>query len=147
MKRLSAIVLAAFGLLAFSSAAQAALSNGVITVYVTVQVNTPIPTGDSVICELVVSVDDASGINTETVVSPAVLSGNIATCTLAIPYYWELSTPGTDPVSIEYNVGILPSNYLTVQQGVRYGTHSLPPLTGVPANGTHTNINAPTARL
>jgi hypothetical protein len=150
MKRLIALVLVGTGLsfIQPSTAQAQAIVNGVITVYVTIQVNTAIPSGDEVACELSVITADPSSSNTEDVVAVATLSsGSIYTCTLAIPYYWYLSTPGTDPVSMTYIVGIIPTTSTTGKDYVRYGTHSLPGLKAVPADGTHTNINAPTTRL
>lgn len=152
MKRLIKIIVTGltFALLlsGTSQAVAPAVTNGVITVFVNVLLTTPVPSsGYEVQCQLSAGASDAYSTNTESVTAVATISSNNAACTLTIPYYWYLATPSTDPVELSYTVGIVPTSALVLQQGTRFGSHSLPPLTGVPPDGTHTNINAPTTRL
>jgi hypothetical protein len=96
-------------------------------------------------------VGDESSVNSEhqTVVATATSTSGVYTCNPTIPYYWILSTPGTDIMTPSYTIEIIPntvtvSNVLSAR--LRYGTHSLPSMP-VPATGTHQTLPAITARL
>lgn len=143
MKRLMALVLAGFGLLFFhpnEAEAQTAI-HGKYTLNVTIYLASTVPTGATVQCAFTIGTSDASGTNTETVSAAATVSTGQATCSLPIYYYWLLTTPLTDVLTVSYEVGILPSGATTAGQALRGGIHSLPPIDGVPASGTQSSLS------
>lgn len=157
MKRLIALGLTAIGL-NFFQAGQAQAQTpvvGVLTVTITVVLATAIPQGGFVGCTADVnSVDNAvSGIgtlNNDGDVVVGVVNGGIATCTMTIPYYWNLVTPNTDTMEATYGAAILPAGATLVENSIsgpppiRHGTHSFPTITGVPVTGTHWALKATT---
>ena len=66
----------------------------------------------------------------------ATRSGSTATCTVTIPYSWNLSTVSTDRVSLSYTI-IAGVPTTTIPLATRTSEHSLPPIS-VPANGATT---------
>jgi hypothetical protein len=122
--------------------AQAAEYHGVVTLYVTVYIATPVPDGDQIVCSFSVTTTGEATQNTETVTAVASGSSSTATCTLPIPYTWELATAGSDVLIPTYTVAIIPTSGTSSPSfnSLRTGTHSLPSIIGVPANGTHTSL-------
>ena len=129
---------------------------GILTVTVTVILATAIPQGGFVGCEAnVTSLDNAAGgikstVNQENEVVVGVVNGGTATCTLILPYYWNLVTSNVDIMIVSYGAAILPAG-ATVNQGrisaappYRDGNHSFPAITGVPVTGTHWTLHATT---
>jgi len=159
MNRLLALGLTAIGLNFFQvgqAQAQTAVQ-GFLTVTVSVILTTPIPSGGFVGCDAQIQfVDNATTSiltkNNEESVTVGVVSGGIATCTMVMPYYWDLVTPATDVVYVTYGAAILPAGatlingQLSGAPPMRSGGHEFPPKTGVPVTGTHWTLHG-TMRL
>ena len=118
--------------------------SGGVTLNLTIQLQTAVPTGATVQCELTLAGSDAVGPIKEDVVAIATVSGSAATCVPRIPYSWTLSSPTTDTISVSYAVAIVPSGATTKGNYVRYSTHNLPAMVGVPATGTQTAFSSTT---
>lgn len=142
MKSLIALLLITGLGLFVSPQAQAQTSfSGNFTLTADIYVHTTIPTGYAIYCEVSLATADGSTTfteNSETVIVPATLkSGSTYTCAPQIFYYWHLMTPSTDVVSITWTLAVGPTTGVTsAQQLIRSGSHTLPPVTGVPASGT-----------
>jgi len=158
MKRFIALGLTAIGLNFFQAGeaqAQTAVV-GILTVTITVILATPIPQGGYVGCEAnVQSLDNLASAtlfttNSEESVVVGVVNGGIATCTMVIPYYWNVVTPNADVINVAYGAAILPAgatlieNRISGAPPIRDGGHSFVPITGVPATGTHWALKATT---
>jgi hypothetical protein len=131
MKRLIPVLLTAAGLAA-SLGAQAttptpAYTGGLVSVTQNdlIQPGTTIPEGYVVYCLLTILSVDASSTNTETIVSQATVSGNTASCTQNIYWWWYLSTETSDTVTITYGTGIGPAGLTSTAGLTRAGSHSL----------------------
>jgi hypothetical protein len=147
MKRLIALGLTVIGLNFFQAnqaQAQTAIQ-GVLTVTVTVILATPIPQGGFVACHAeFASFEATSGTNSESLAIAATVSGGLATCTMPIPYYWTLSTPATDSISVIYGAEIVPGSASSAGLPLRSGQHGFPAIVGVPPTGTHWFLHATT---
>jgi hypothetical protein len=115
--------------------------SGGVTLNVTMQLQTAVPTGGTVQCELILAGLDASGAITEDVTATATVSGSTATCVAPISYSWTLSSPTTDTISVTYAVAIVPKGATTKADYTRYSTRDLPPIVGVPPSGTQTSLS------
>lgn len=140
MKTLIALVLIT-GLGLFTSPQARAQTNvsGNFTLTADIYVHTAIPSGDVLFCELTITTAGESDgtVNSEDVIVQATLkSGSTWTCAPQIFYYWHLTSPTTDVVTITWGLAIGPSSATAKQQLVRSGTHILPAITGVPPSGT-----------
>ncbi len=158
MKRFMALGLIAIGLNFFQvnhAQAQTAVV-GILTVTITVILTTAIPPQGYVGCEAnVQSLDNLASAtlfttNSEESVVVGVVNGGIATCTMVIPYSWNLVTPNADVINVAYGAAILPQgatlieNRISGAPPIRDGGHSFVPITGVPATGTHWALKATT---
>jgi hypothetical protein len=84
---------------------------------------------------LTVSGDTVTPAITETENAEAVRSGNTATCTVSIPYSWNLGTPTTDKISVVIGVEAPVFNYgLVPYRATEQRLASI----AVPANGATT---------
>ena len=115
--------------------------SGAVTLNLTIQLITGVPSGATVECELTVTTLDALGPIKEDVVALATVSGTTATCAAQIPYLWTLSTPTMDTISVLYAVAIVPSGATIKSGNGRYRTHTLPQIIGVPVEGTQTALS------
>jgi hypothetical protein len=114
--------------------------SGTITLNLTIQLATAVPSGATVQCQLKLSTSDASRAITENTAATASVSGTTATCVAPIPYLWTLATPATDTISVDYSVAIVPTG-ATIKKGyLRHRTHTLAPIVGVPPTGTQTTL-------
>jgi len=108
MKRILTLILLTLGLTAGLTDAAHAQSyfGGNVAVYITVQLQTPIPSGGSVLCSADVSMSDGvSGLfNEETGYTTASVSASTANCSVVIPYVWLLSNQSTDQMSVSFSV-------------------------------------------
>jgi hypothetical protein len=152
IKPVALIALGSVGLWAGTADAAGSPVSGVIGLNITVHVDTAFdPTANTLLCVFSVSAFDESSSNTEeqSVVATVTATSGVYTCNPTIPYYWILTTPGTDSMTLSYTVEIVPntvtvSNVLTAR--LRIGTHTIPSMT-VPASGTHQTLPMITARL
>ena len=110
------------------SAASAAVTptTGQFVFNFTITLSSTIATTTAIGCvaEVSVSGDNALPGIQETLVKAATRSGNTATCTVTIPYSWNLGSPATDKVSLQY----------TIEAPVRGGAY------GVPYRSSHQNL-------
>jgi hypothetical protein len=91
-----------------SEEARAAITptTGKFVVNVTIQVSSALPTNAVIACVVSAGVDDTtSGAFANVVIASATRSGNTATCTLNMPYSWDLANASKDMVSLELEVG------------------------------------------
>lgn len=102
---------------ALSSPAQAqtvSSFNGVIDVTLDIEIGTltPVPSGDTVLCSVSITVSDALGGSfSDSAESPATLtSATAANCTLKLPYLWQLGFESEDKVIVSYTVTVVPSS-------------------------------------
>jgi len=70
----------------------------------TITVSSTLASTAKILCEASASTEDAATLNfiTETASVTATRSGSTATCTVTIPYSWNLSSSTTDKVSLTY---------------------------------------------
>lgn len=150
MKRYTAFAgaVAVIAAVSLAHAASPTIYGGRYTVDITITLTTAVPSGGGVFCEANVIDIDAGSTNTEAAFAQATVSGSTATCSLSMPYYWELSDPSADTISVSYEVAITPTttvgSTLKSDVFVRDGTHSLATTTGAPANGTLSTIKVMT---
>jgi hypothetical protein len=104
----------------------------------TITVSSALPSTTKIFCEASVLTEDVTsliGINEDASVA-ATRSGSTATCTVTIPYSWNLSSSSSDRVSLSYSIiAGVPST--TVPLATRTSGQSLPQIK-VPANGATT---------
>jgi len=115
--------------------------SGVITLNLTIQLATGVPSGATVECQLTLTTLDPLGAIKENVIAIATVSGTTATCVPSIPYLWTLSAPTTDTISVLYAVAIVPSGSTIKSSDARYRTNNLPEIIGVPVSGTQTALS------
>jgi len=110
---------------------------------VTITVSSALPTTAAIGCSVFGGVDDlTSGAFSNSVSVTATRSGNTATCTLNIPYSWDLANASKDTVNLDLTVNASAS---TTGSGFYEEEFSAPVLTiKVPANGTTTTENITT---
>ena len=105
----------------------------------TITVSSTLASTAKILCEASASLEDTASLNfiSETASVIATRSGSTATCTVNIPYSWNLSSASTDKVSLAYQIiGGVPST--TVPLATRTSGQSLKTIS-VPANGATTN--------
>ncbi len=78
-------------------------TQGTIVINLYVKVASTFPAGEQFSCGGSASVFESSFFDEEASVVGN-LSGDLLTCTITIPYYWRLSTPGSDTVSVGFTV-------------------------------------------
>ena len=105
---------------------------------VTITVSSALPT--TAVIECLVSggvVGDPAGTFTNTVTVTATRSGNTATCTLNVPYSWDLTTPTKDVVA--FDLAVTASAGSPASASFYEETFTAPAITTkVPATGTTT---------
>lgn len=116
-----------------------------------VVMTTAVPSGDAVGCELNVFTDDSGSGGTLTTYTEygfthASATTGTVSCVVQVPYEWLLGSASTDVVTFSYSTAIYNPNATQNPTKVRFTTHTLPPITGVPVSGTITHVSA-TARL
>ena len=110
---------------------------------VTFQINiadTWIPSSDVIGCEVTLNVEGETSSFRETAAVAATRNGNTASCVVPIFYSWLLQHPGSDTISLTYDVAVPPEP--------AGGTPTLPyrengqsgSIMPVPANGTVTRL-------
>jgi len=108
----------------------------------TIKVDTPVPSGEEMLCEASTLLeDDASdGLEyQESASSVAKVSGSSASCTVQIPYAWPLEeTSGT--VSISYSVVIAPSSATSQINEYATRAHSSATYIALPSVGATTVV-------
>jgi len=104
----------------------------------TITVSSTLASTAKILCEASASTEDVSTLNfiAETASVTATRSGSTATCTVTIPYSWNLSSSTTDKVSLSYQIiAGVPST--TIPLATRTSEQSLKTI-AVPANGATT---------
>lgn len=104
----------------------------------TITVSSTLASTAKILCEASASLEDVASLNfiTETASVTATRSGSTATCTVNIPYSWNLSSASTDKVSLSYQIiGGVPT--ATIPLATRTSGQSLKQI-AVPANGAIT---------
>lgn len=151
MNRLTALtVAAAIGIAALQPAEAQTLYVGGYELTLTINSGpSPVPSTQTVYCLFSVSdKGDPSGNNKGYGVGVAAMNpaGTIGTCTVLIPYEWNLSSPGTNSVTPSYVVVVAPKGLTAaVALGLaNLNASNLPVITGVPASGTRTSLSATT---
>ena len=136
MKKLIALILAAAGFSLYSgNAAAQAEYFGRIQAIITIIISSTVPPSTNVTCSIDANVTDTSGTNIETATATASGTTGTVTCSPEIYYEWLLNNPSTDEIDLSYEVSI---------GSVRFGSHGLGSITGVPASGTLTTVSANT---
>jgi hypothetical protein len=104
----------------------------------TITVDSAIASTAKIICEATASTEDVASLNLilETASVTATRSGSTATCTVTIPYSWNLSSATTDKVSLTYQIFAGPSS-TTNPLATRVSEQNLKTIS-VPANGATT---------
>jgi hypothetical protein len=115
-------------------------TTGTYTVNFTITIASTVPTTNEIGCTLQLQVTgDKAGTVVETAGAVATRSGSTATCSVAIPYSWNLTTPTTDKLYLTYSVQS-PVNYTKGDPlPSRYGRVNVPAST-VPATGSTTTL-------
>jgi len=112
---------------------------GTLTVKITVYVASSFPAGTAYECDLSAGTYDGGGGDfTESVAaSAAAPSGGVTSCTLSIPYMWQLSTPGTDIITFSFSVSAYnPTSTIGKFESYRSAGHvPVNSITGVPTKG------------
>jgi hypothetical protein len=111
----------------------------------TVTVDSTIPSGQKVICEVTTEVVDiptggsSENVITEEAATAASLSGKTATCTVKVPYSWALASGPEDQVGVTYRLAIVPTAITSEPDAtaVRSSSQQLTPFV-VPKSGTTT---------
>jgi hypothetical protein len=117
-------------------------TTGTYTINFTLTVASNIPTTADISCSSELEVTgDKVGTIVETAAALATRSGSTATCTVSIPYSWNLESPTTDKLYVLYTI-IAPANTTVVYPAPSRTSHlDSPYTTGVPATGTTTTVN------
>lgn len=116
------------------------LYTGKIVVNFTLTITSAIPTGDTIACSVNVDVVDTTGSITDSLASSAVRSGSTATCSVTIPYSWNITTT-SDSVYVTYDVSAPPQPLVSGSTFPRrYSGRPVSTIT-VPANGATTTYN------
>jgi len=85
-------------------------TTGKLVVAFTIKLVTPVPTGGSLFCIVIAAVSDVSTtfqLNnqiSEEATTKATVSGGTATCTVTIPYSWNLTNAAKDTVDLQYDL-------------------------------------------
>lgn len=140
MKRMISLLAAATGIAALhSNDALAVYYGGRVVTTLTITATTPVPSEDQIACETDVYVEtDTLGTYTEHVYGFATLTSSpgVYTCTLTIPWQWNLSTPTTDIISITASAGFVPNGTTTITGLTRSTSHTFSVTTDLSKNPT-----------
>ena len=116
---------------------------GTLKFDITVKLVTPVASGQELVCTTTALVEDengSGGFYEESASGIGKVSGSTGTCTIDIPYSWNLSAATSDSVDISYNLEIIPtSSNAIVDYTTRTHTSELLPIK-VPATGATTAI-------
>jgi hypothetical protein len=113
------------------------LYTGKFVVNFTITISSAIATTTTIACNVDVVVVDSTGELTDSLATSATRSGSTATCSVSIPYSWELSS-ASDLVSISYDVSAPPQPVVSTSVFPRrYSAHPITTIT-VPATGSTT---------
>jgi len=113
------------------------------TFKITANIKSTLPSTDAIACTAEASVEDTNtstftitGAYDEEASVQATRSGSTATCTVTIPYSWQLSFGNTDTVSLTVSVSA-PGFFISTTNALpnRFHTHTLPSIKGVPSSG------------
>jgi hypothetical protein len=116
---------------------------GKFVVNFTVTISSAIPTGDTIGCNVSVTLVDTAGDTTDSMAVSATRSGSTATCSVTIPYSWQV-TSTTDPVYVSYDISAPPQPLVSTSSFPRrYTTHPISKIT-VPLNGATTTYTITT---
>jgi hypothetical protein len=132
-----------------AAAAAIVPTTGKLVVAFTIKLVTPLPMGGSLFCTVFAAVSDANPTTfqlnnqvSEEATTKATVSGGTATCTVTIPYSWNLTNAAKDVVDLQYDLTMagptLTSGFLarTSSQFVVPGAGAIK----VPANGATTSF-------
>ena len=115
-------------------------TTGKIFVSFTITFASNIPSGDLISCGVSTLVFDGGNSNLfqDEAIRAGSRSGNTATCLVPIPYSWLLQTPGSDSITVDFDVsvggtGSTPYPYRASSYGIT--------IDPVPANGAVTNLS------
>jgi len=117
---------------------------GTVTVTLIISVASTFPADTVIACTGTASVDsdyyNGTFYEKAGVVAPAV-SGGKTTCTVSMPYYWQLSTPGSDAITVTFSVDAFNTGTVNGQTELVTLRHAerdqIPATTSVPTtNGT-----------
>jgi hypothetical protein len=116
-------------------------TTGTYVYNVTITVSSALPTTATIICNLSGGVDDpVSGVYSNEVEVTAKRTGNTATCTLTMPYSWDLASPTKD--TVELDLGITATSGSFGSAGYYFEEFIAPGTTStVPKTGTTTTQN------
>jgi hypothetical protein len=115
-------------------------TTGTYTIDFTITLASTVPTSDEIGCTLELEVTgDKVGTIVETAGAVATRSGSTATCSVKIPYSWNLNTPTTDKLYVLYAISS-PVNYTTGSPLPTRASHVNVPATTVPATGSTTTL-------
>ena len=94
-----------------AAAAAIVPTTGKLVVAFTIKLVTPVPTGGSLFCIVIAAVSDFNPklglLNnqvSEEATTKATVSGGTGTCTVTIPYSWNLTNAATDTVDLQYDL-------------------------------------------
>jgi hypothetical protein len=126
------------------AAASITPTTGTFVFNVTITVSSKLPTTAVISCGVSGGVDDTlTGFFSNYVEIAAKRTGNTATCTLTVPYSWDLGQPTKDVVDMDLSVDASAGSYGT--SGYYQEDFSAPAITmAVPANGATTTKNIST---
>jgi hypothetical protein len=122
--------------LSAEAAAAITPTTGTFVFNVTITVSSALPTTSVITCSIFGGVDDTeTGDFSNFVETTATRKGNTATCTVTVPYEWELGDPSKDIVNLDLEVDASAST----STGSYEEDFDNPAITmAVPANGTTT---------
>jgi len=110
---------------------------GKIVANFTITITSAIPTTDTIACSVNVDVVDTTGSITDSLSTSATRSGATATCSVTIPYSWNITTTA-DSVYITYDISAPPQPLVSASAFPRrYSGRPVATIT-VPANGATT---------
>jgi hypothetical protein len=121
--------------LSAEAAAAITPTTGTFVFNVTIAVSSALPTSAVISCSVFGGVDDAAGDFTNFVETTATRKGNTATCTVTVPYEWDLEDASKDIVDLDLEIDATASS----ATGGYEEDFDAPAITmAVPANGTTT---------
>jgi hypothetical protein len=94
-----------------AAAAAIVPTTGKLVVAFTIKLVTPLPTGGTLFCIVIAAVSDVNPTTftlnneiSEEATTKATVSGGTATCTVTIPYSWNLTNTAKDTVDLQYDL-------------------------------------------
>jgi hypothetical protein len=134
------LVLACILLFVGSMSATTTPTTGTYTVNFTITIASSLPTSTQIACTAELEVTgDKVGTIVETAGAVATRSGSTATCSVTIPYSWNLVTPTTDKLYVLYSL-TSPVNVTLGYPIPSRASHLNAPPTSVPATGSTTTL-------